>query len=73
MSALIKVPVEFVESVAEMQLPPRTATRLRDLSGTLDRLTAAERNEWEALLELQVMLARFRDQALHLLGRDLVA
>lgn len=74
MNTLVKVPIEFVEMLAEWQLPPKSEARLRALNAVTDRrLTDTERAEWEALLELVTSIAWFRAQASHFLGRDLVA
>ena len=74
MNTLIKVPIEFIEMVAEFRLPPKFAARLRKLTAITDRrLTKAEQSERELLLKLDASLSRFRKQASHFLGRDLVA
>ena len=54
MSALIEAPIEMVEAVAGLHLPPRADQRLQDL---MDRnnngaLTLEEREQLEALVEL---------------------
>jgi hypothetical protein len=71
MSALLEAPLELVESVASLRLPPRTDRRMQEL---MDRnnegaLATAEREELEALVELNETLALVRGKALHLLGR----
>lgn len=71
MSAFVEAPVEMVEAVAALRLPPRNDKRLRAL---MDRnndgaLTAEEREELEALVELSEAISLVRAQALHLLQR----
>jgi len=55
MSALIEAPIEMVEAVAGLHLPPRADQRLQDL---MDRnnngaLTPEEREQLEVLVELR--------------------
>jgi hypothetical protein len=71
MSAVVQAPLEMVEAVASLRLPPRTDRRLQDL---MDRnnegsLTATEREDLEALVELSETISLIRAKALHLLGR----
>jgi hypothetical protein len=71
MSSLIQAPLEMVETVAALRFPPKTDQRLQDL---MDRnnegtLTAQERDELAALVELSQTMAVVRAQALRLLGR----
>ncbi len=61
----------MVETVARLRLPPKTDRRLQDL---MDRnhngsLTAQERDDLEALVELSETIAIVRAQALQVLGR----
>ena len=56
MSAVIEAPIEMVEAVADLHLPPRADQRLQDL---MDRKnngasTPEEREQLEALVELRV-------------------
>ena len=72
MSAVIEAPIEMVEAVAGLYLPPRADQRLQDL---MDRnnngaLTPEEREQLEALVELGEAIAIVRAQALHLLKRS---
>jgi hypothetical protein len=71
MEATVAAPVEWVESVSDLRLPPRADARLQQLmdSNTEGLLTEAERAELEALVELSEQLSLVRAQALHLLGR----
>ena len=71
MEATVAAPVEWVESVSDLRLPPRADARLQQLmdSNTEGHLTEAERAELEALVELSEQLSLVRAQALHLLGR----
>ena len=71
MSAVIEAPVEMVEAVASLHLPPRADQWLQDL---MDRnnngaLTPEEREQPEALVELSEAIEIVRAQALHLLKR----
>lgn len=71
MSAVVQAPVDLVEAVAGMRLPPKADRRLTWL---MDRntdgvLTPAERDELEALAELSESMALVRARALRLLGR----
>jgi hypothetical protein len=71
MSAVIRAPVEMVEAVACLRLPPKAdqyLLRLMDRNNN-GALTAGEREELEALVELSETLSLLRAQALHLLGR----
>jgi hypothetical protein len=71
MPASIQAPVEMVETVAALRLPPKAD---RYLQGLMDRnndghLTPHEREEFEALVELSETIALVRAQAMSLLGR----
>jgi hypothetical protein len=72
MSTAIPAPVEWVESVSDLRLPPRTDRRLQELMdrNTEGQLTGAEREELESLVELSERLALVRAEALELLGRS---
>ncbi len=71
MAAVVQAPLEMVEAVAALRLPPRTDDRLHALMdrNTDGTLTQAEREELEALVELSETIALVRAQALHLLGQ----
>jgi predicted DNA-binding protein len=71
MSVVVQAPLEMVEAVASLRLPPRTDQRLQAL---MDRnndgsLTVTEREDLEALVELSETISLIRAKALHLLGR----
>jgi hypothetical protein len=71
MSTVVEAPLEMVEAVAALRLPPRGDRRLQSL---MDRnndgaLSAEEREELEALVELSQTIALVRAQALQVLGR----
>ena len=71
MSTTIEAPLEWVESVGNLRLPPKADQRLQEL---MDRnneglLTEAERADLESLVELSERLSLVRAEALHLLGR----
>ena len=73
MSTMIDAPLEWVESVGSLRLPPRTDQRLQEL---MDRnneglLTDTERADLESLVELSERLSLVRAEAIHLLGRNL--
>ena len=71
MSGVVEAPLELVESVAAMRFPAKTDARLQRLMdrNTNGQLTATEREELEALVELSESIALLRAQALKLLGR----
>jgi hypothetical protein len=71
MSAVVQAPVELMEAVAALRLPPKADKHLQEL---MDRnnngsLRQDEKQELEALVELSETLSLVRAQALHLLGR----
>jgi hypothetical protein len=71
MNATIPAPAEWVETVGALRLPLKADLRLQDL---MDRnnegnLSATEREELEALVELSERLSLIRAEALQLLGR----
>jgi hypothetical protein len=71
MSTTIDAPVEWVETVGDLRLPPKADERLQEL---MDRnneglLSEAERADLESLVELSERLSLVRAEALHLLGR----
>lgn len=66
--------MELVTSVAEFRFSPKLNTKLQAL---MDRniegdLSAAEREELEALVELSETIALLRGEALKVLGRSLL-
>ena len=71
MSAVVQAPLELVEAVASLRLPPRMDRRLQDLMdrNTEGALPPEGRSELEALAELSENMALIRAKALHLLGR----
>jgi hypothetical protein len=71
MSIVIETPVELVEALAGLRLPPKTDARLQALMArnTEGGLTTPEREELEALVELSETMALFRARASRLLGR----
>jgi len=68
----ISVPVDWVDSVSRLRLPPRADRRLQDLMDRNNegRLTESERADLEALVELSESLSIVRAEALQLLGRQ---
>jgi hypothetical protein len=71
MNLVVEAPVEMVEAVAALRLPPRGDRRLQLLMdrNTNGNLTAEQKEELEALVELSETIALLRAQALHVLGR----
>ena len=66
----VPAPVAWVRSVSELRLPARTDRRLTELMdrNTDGRLTAAERDELAALVEVSESLALARAGACGVLG-----
>jgi hypothetical protein len=71
MGATVSAPVEWIEFVSDLRLPPRANERLQQLMdcNTEGHLTESERAELETLVELSEQLSLLRAQALRLLGR----
>ena len=71
MSAVVEAPLEMVEAVAALRLPPRGDRRLQNLMdrNTDGALSPDQKEELEALVELSESIAMVRAQALRLLGR----
>jgi hypothetical protein len=71
MGPTVSAPVEWIESVSGLRLPPRANERLQQLMdrNTEGLLTESERAELETLVELGEQLSLVRAQALQLLGR----
>lgn len=69
--SVVSVPLDWVELVSELRLPPKTDRRLQDLMdrNTEGHLTGEERADLESLVELSEALALVRTEALHVLGR----
>lgn len=67
----VEAPVEMVQAVADLRLPPKADRRLQNLMdrNTEGDLSVPEREELEALVELSENLSLIRAQALHLLGK----
>jgi hypothetical protein len=70
-TAAVEVPLAWVESLAELRLPPTADARVQRLMdrNTNGELSPAERDELEAWAELSETMAMYRVQALRLLGR----
>ncbi|MHB8973740.1 MAG: hypothetical protein ACYC3X_15485 [Pirellulaceae bacterium] len=71
MTITIDAPLEWVETVGNLRLPPQADQRLQEL---MDRnkeglLTESERADLESLVELSERLSLVRAEAIHLLGR----
>lgn len=68
----IPAPADWIATIGDLRLPSKTDSRLQQL---MDRnnegaLTAAEREELDALVELSERLSLVRAEALQLLGRQ---
>ena len=68
---VISAPIDWVESVSELELPPKADRRLQELMdrNTEGLLTEQERADLESLIEVSERLSLVRAEALHLLGR----
>lgn len=71
MGTTVSAPLEWVESLSDLRLPPRANERLQQLMdrNTEGLLTDTERAGLEALVELSETLALVRAKAFQLLGR----
>jgi hypothetical protein len=71
MSAVVEAPVDLVEAVAALRLPPKTDQRLEDLMdrNTNGMLAPHEKEQLKDLVELSETLSLMRGNALQLLGR----
>ena len=71
MGTTVAAPLEWVEAVSCLRLPPKVNGRLQHLMdrNTEGLLTDAEHAELETLVDLSEQLALVRATALHLLGR----
>jgi hypothetical protein len=71
MSAVVEAPLELVKAIADMRFPAKTDARLQFLmdKNTNGQLSANEREELEAWVELSETISLDRAQALLLLGR----
>jgi len=72
MSATVEAPVDLVESVAHLRLPPKEDARLQELmdANTNGTLTESEREQLESLVEWSESLSLLRARALRLLGEQ---
>ena len=72
MSATVEAPVDLVESVAHLRLPPQEDRRLQELmdANTNGSLTAVEREQLTSLVEWSESLSLLRARALRLLGEQ---
>lgn len=69
--SVVSVPLDWVELVSELRLPPKSDRRLQELMdrNTEGHLTGEERADLESLVELSEALTLVRAEALHVLGR----
>jgi hypothetical protein len=72
MGIVVEAPIEWMEELVELRLPPKTDAHLQDLMdrNTEGRLTEKEREELEYLVELSEKLSLVRAGAFRLLGRS---
>jgi hypothetical protein len=71
MGTTVAAPLEWVEAVCSLRLPPQVKDRLQHLMdrNTEGLLTDTEHAELETLVDLSEQRALVRATALHLLGR----
>jgi len=69
---VISAPLDWVELVSDLRLPPKADRRLQVLMdrNTEGELSPEETADLEALVELSETLSFVRAEALHLLGRN---
>lgn len=69
MAAMIEAPVDLMQAVAHLRLPPHADCQLQELmdGNTNGTLTAKEREQLKSLVEWSESLSLLRAQALHLL------
>ncbi len=69
--SVVSAPLDWVELVSDLRLPPKADRRLQDLMdrNTEGQLSAEEFADMESLVELSETLSLVRAEALHLLGR----
>ena len=72
MPAMIEAPVDLMESVAHLRLPPHVDRQLQDLMDANNNgvLTDAEREQLADLVKWSETVSLLRAQALHLLGEQ---
>jgi hypothetical protein len=72
MSATIPAPTDWLENIGNLRLPAKADSHLQHLMDRNNegKLTVAERDELEALVELSEQLSLVRAEALQLLGRS---
>ncbi len=70
--SVISAPLDWVELVSDLRLPPKADRRLQDLMdrNTEGQLTAEEAADLEYLVEFSQTLSLVRAEALRLLGRN---
>jgi hypothetical protein len=70
--SVISAPLNWVELVSDLKLPPKADRRLQDLMdrNTEGRLRPEELADLESLVEISETLSLVRAEALRLLGRN---
>lgn len=69
MSATVEAPVDLMEAIAHLQLPPQVDAELQKLmdANTRGKLTPPQRGRLESLVEWSESVSLLRARALHLL------
>jgi hypothetical protein len=69
MSAVVETPIDFLESISKLRLPPRIDERLQELmdANTEGTLTAEELEELTTLVEWSQDISIYRARAMLLL------
>ena len=72
MSAMIEAPLDLMEAVAHLRLPPRADRQLQELMNANNNgaLTDLERDQLAALVEWSETVSLLRARALHILGEQ---
>ncbi len=72
MSVMIEAPVDLMEAVAHLRLPPHADRQLQDLMDANNNglLTDSEREQLADLVDWSESLSLLRAQAMHLLGEQ---
>ena len=72
MSAMIEAPMDLMEAVAHLRLPPHADRQLQELMNANNNgaLTDWERDQLAALVEWSETVSLLRARALHILGEQ---
>jgi len=71
MSAVVQAPLDLMEAMADLRLPPKADARLQELMDKNNdgELSPQARAELESWVELSESISLLRARALHVLGR----